>query len=75
MVSEVCNNIEIDVATPSRYEAMMEEVGFGDVSEIDFKWPFKTWPKSRRDKMMGAWFRESSSVGIEDTAARLFTKF
>ncbi len=74
MVYEACNKIGIDVTAPSRFKAMMEEVGFVDVSEIIFKWPFGTWPKGRHYKTMGAWIRRDFSMGIEGMAMKLFTK-
>lgn len=46
------------------YKRYLEEAGFVDVIERKYEWPVGTWAKGKRNKMLGAWYREDLLVGL-----------
>lgn len=74
LVTEAFAKRGIDLTTPVRYKAMMEQVGFVDVMETVIDWPIGTWAKDRYYKMIGAWFQKDLLQGIEGMLLGLCTR-
>lgn len=52
----------------------MEEAGFINIVEKKYKFPIGTWPKDKRMKELGMWFRAYFEDGMEGYAMALLTR-
>lgn len=59
-------------ADPRNYKAIMEQVGFVDVTEVRLKWPLNTWPRDPKLKQLGMWVREDM-MEILPAVKKVFT--
>lgn len=63
------------VVTNSRYYAQwMEEVGFVDVEEKHFYWPLNSWPRGKREKLIGMWAQQNLLDGVEAMSMAILTR-
>jgi hypothetical protein len=52
----------------------MEEAGFVDVVELQFKWPTNPWPDDPHLKELGMWMEQSQRLGLEGASLAFFTR-
>jgi len=57
-----------------RYKEYFEEIGFEDVTEVKYEWPLGTWARGRREKMLGAWYREDLVSGLYGFTVAVLTR-
>jgi hypothetical protein len=57
-----------------KYKAWFEEAGFVDVVEKVFAWPFNTWPKGRKNKLMGRFMLRNSLEGLNSISMAILTR-
>jgi hypothetical protein len=69
---EGSNRVGRTWADPRKYQTMMEEVGFLDVTETRLKWPLNTWPRDPKLKQLGMWVREDM-MEILPAVKKIFT--
>ena len=62
------------VNIPSKYKQWMGEAGLTNVSEVIYKWPMNTWPKSQKYKDLGSWQLANVLEGVEGFTLGLFTR-
>lgn len=63
------------VVTNSRfYPQWMREVGFVDVVEKHYYWPLNTWPRGKREKMIGMWAQQNVLDGVEAMSMAILTR-
>ncbi len=63
-----------EAGTPEKYKGMLEAVGFTDVTEKVYKWPFNSWPKDPKLKELGKWNFLNADLGVEALCMALFTR-
>ena len=56
------------------YKRYFEEIGFEDVTEVKFDWPFNTWPRGEYYKTLGKWYNEDFNQGLEGMAMATLTR-
>ena len=54
---------------------MVEEAGFVDVEEKQYKWPIGEWPVDRKLKDIGRWNLQHWLEGLESWTLRLLTQY
>ncbi|KAI3540788.1 methyltransferase domain-containing protein [Colletotrichum filicis] len=59
----------------NQFPAMMEEVGFEEVTRIPVKFPCSPWPKDEKLKELGEWSRAMMLPGLEGMTLGPFTRF
>ncbi len=63
-----------DFTHAPKYKRYFEEIGFEDVTEKTFEWPFNTWPKGDYYKSLGRWYNEDMHIGLEGMAMATLTR-
>lgn len=58
----------------TEYKKWMEEAGFVNVQQLNFKLPINTWPKNKALKELGKWNLINMIEGLEGYTVRPFTK-
>lgn len=53
---------------------LMEEAGFVDVVEVQFKWPTNKWPEDAHLKELGTWMEMNQKLGLEASSLAFFTR-
>ena len=56
------------------YKELMEEAGFENVVETQFKWPQNRWPKDKKHKEIGMFTQANVDEGLEGLSMALFTR-
>ncbi|KAL2061573.1 hypothetical protein VTL71DRAFT_6950 [Oculimacula yallundae] len=56
------------------YKRQLEEAGFVDVVEVQYKWPQNRWPKDKKLKELGMWMHENFSTGLAGLSMAVFTR-
>ncbi|KAF4454183.1 hypothetical protein F53441_3183 [Fusarium austroafricanum] len=56
------------------YKSQMEEAGYKNVTQRDYKWPQNRWPKDPKYKELGSWTLENITSGLEAISIALFTR-
>ncbi|KAF4969864.1 hypothetical protein FZEAL_10146 [Fusarium zealandicum] len=57
-----------------RFVQIMEEVGFTEIVETQFKWPINRWPKDKKMKEIGSWNNENASQVLGSATLAPFTR-
>lgn len=70
---QVGDRLGITFRTAEVSRAAIEEAGFVDVTERVIKVPLGTWPKDRKLKAWGEWYRFFALEGLEGFALRSLT--
>ena len=52
----------------------MQEAGFVNVQTTIYKCPINTWPKGKKEKMLGLWSLANMLDGLEGFTMALFTR-
>jgi hypothetical protein len=61
--------------TNSRYYGRwMRDAGFVDVVERHFYWPLNTWPRGKKEKLIGMWAQQNLLDGVEAMSMALLTR-
>jgi hypothetical protein len=63
-----------DLDASVRYIKNMQETGFSEVHQVLYKWPMNPWPKSERDKELGAWTLQNFLDGLQGFTLALFSR-
>lgn len=74
LFNQAMNKIGRDATDPERYQQWMQEVGFENVTRINFKWPQNPWPKDPVLKELGQWHMVNTLDGVYGFTARPFTQ-
>lgn len=53
---------------------LMEEAGFIEVVETQFKWPTNPWPEDPHLKELGTWQELNQKLGFEASSLAFFTR-
>lgn len=56
------------------YKSQMEEAGFVDIVQEEFKWPMNMWPKDKHFKELGLWTCENITSALSGISLALFTR-
>lgn len=58
----------------SEMAELMQDVGFVDVRHIKYRLPIGTWPKDKKQKMLGKWGRMVMEPSVEAYGLAIFTR-
>ncbi|KAL8305345.1 hypothetical protein RB597_003803 [Gaeumannomyces tritici] len=64
----------LQLLTAEQHKAVLEQAGFVNIVERNFKWPLNTWPKDPKYKELGSWVYEVTSSGLQAMTMALFTR-
>lgn len=56
------------------YGQWMQDAGFVDVVERHFYWPLNTWPRDKKQKLIGTWAQQNLLSGVEAMSMALLTR-
>lgn len=56
------------------YGKWMREAGFVDIVEKHFYWPLNTWPKGKKEKMLGMWAQRDILDGLPGLSLAILTR-
>jgi SAM-dependent methyltransferase len=62
------------VTNSRHYGQWMQEAGFLDVVERHFYWPLNTWPRGKKEKLVGLWAQHNLLGGVEAMSMALLTR-
>ncbi|KAI9772568.1 MAG: hypothetical protein M1839_002450 [Geoglossum umbratile] len=74
LMVEAADKIGRPMNATLQFKRWMEEAGFVDVQEVDFKWPSNTWPKDPKYKEIGLWNYANLLEGLHGFTIALFTR-
>ena len=52
----------------------MQEAGFVDIVEKHYYWPVNTWPRGKREKLVGLWTQQNLLDGIHAMSMAILTR-
>jgi len=73
LLVEAAEKLGRSLAMAVRFKEMLEEAGFEDVVEIQFKWPSNSWPREKKFKEIGRWTFACLDGGLEGLSLAFFT--
>ncbi|KAI9817147.1 MAG: hypothetical protein M1827_001259 [Pycnora praestabilis] len=56
------------------FAKQLTEAGFTNVHETIYKWPWGSWPKGAKEKLLGRWVRENFQDGIQGFSMAFFSR-
>ena len=56
------------------YKSQLEQAGFVDIVQEEFKWPINKWPKDKHYKELGLWTCENVTSALSGISLALFTR-
>jgi hypothetical protein len=59
---------------PLNYAQWLREAGFVNVQYVLYKWPSNTWPKDKKQKILGLWNLANTLDGLEGFTMAMFTR-
>jgi hypothetical protein len=63
------------VVTNSRYyPKWMAEIGFVDIVEKHYYWPLNSWPRGKREKLVGMWAQQNLLDGVNAMSMAILTR-
>jgi len=74
LVPEGAANIGRVVTNSKNYPQYMAEAGFVDIVEKHFYWPLNTWPRGKREKLVGMWAQQNLLDGVEAMSMAILTR-
>jgi hypothetical protein len=57
-----------------KYAQYMRDAGFEGVVERTFKWPSNTWPKGKKQKLLGMWSMANNLDGLPSISMAIMTR-
>lgn len=72
--TEAVGRMGRDTTWAAQYKRWMEETGFVNVQQLNYKLPINTWPKDKALKELGKWNLINMVEGLEGYTVRPFTK-
>ncbi|KAG9237014.1 S-adenosyl-L-methionine-dependent methyltransferase [Amylocarpus encephaloides] len=57
-----------------KYAQFMRDAGFEGVTERQFKWPSNTWPKGKKQKLLGMWSMANFLDGLPSVSMAIMTR-
>lgn len=74
LIMEGTSRLGKDWTRVRKYKEYLEEAGFVDVVERKYEWPVGTWAKGKRNKLLGAWYREDLMSGLQGFSLGVLTR-
>lgn len=74
LMFEASVNLGCPLNTAESCKSLLEEAGFEDVVEKEYKWPMNRWPRDRKLKEIGMWTLENFSSSLSGISVALFTR-
>jgi SAM-dependent methyltransferase len=62
------------VTNSQHYGRWMVDAGFVDVVERHFYWPLNSWPRGKREKLVGLWAQQNIMDGLQAMSLAVFTR-
>lgn len=75
--NEVCRSAALlgrPVTNSQYYGKWMREAGFVDVVERHFYWPLNTWPRGKKEKLVGLWAQQNLLDGVQAMSMAILTR-
>ncbi|KIN08553.1 hypothetical protein OIDMADRAFT_100291 [Oidiodendron maius Zn] len=74
---EVCRAAALlgrPVTNSQYYGKWMREAGFVDIVERHFYWPLNTWPRGKKEKLIGMWAQQNLLDGVQAMSMAILTR-
>jgi hypothetical protein len=75
MLLEAAWRAKKDWTCPTKYKRYMEDAGFVDVTEVQYKWPINPWPTDGLEKAKGGWCLMNLILGLESMSMAPMTRY
>ena len=62
------------VTNSQYYGKWMREAGFVDIFERHFYWPLNTWPRGKKEKLIGMWAQQNLLDGVQAMSMAILTR-
>jgi hypothetical protein len=69
-----CTRAGIPTENARNHKQQVRDAGFEDVVETVYRWPLNTWPKDKKDKILGAWTCLNFGDNISGLSMALLTR-
>ncbi|KAE9364099.1 S-adenosyl-L-methionine-dependent methyltransferase [Stipitochalara longipes BDJ] len=63
-----------DWSRAALYKEYFEEVGLVDIVELKYNWPVGRWARGKKEKTLGAWYRENFLSGMQGFTLAVLTR-
>lgn len=73
-VCRAAENLGRPVTNSQYYGKWMREAGFVDVVEKHFYWPLNTWPRGKKEKLIGMWAQQNLLDGVQAMSLAVLTR-
>ena len=67
---EAGRKVGFDPSGTSKFATQMAAAGFINIQETIYKWPLNSWPKGKKDKLLGRWGNADFSEAFKDSLWR-----
>lgn len=74
LIVEGTTNLGKPATCAEDYKKWLEEIGFENVVEVQYRWPQNGWPKDPKMKELGMWMLENFSNGLSGLSMAVFTR-
>ena len=74
MILESASKIGIDGRAASSFSGKLRDQGFINIREEKAMWAVGSWPRGKREKIIGQWTQENMLQGVQGISLALFTR-
>ena len=74
LMIEACCKVGFDPSGTSKFATLMAAAGFINIKETVYKWPLNSWPKGKKDKLLGRWGNADFSEGVQGFSMAFLTR-
>lgn len=74
LIIEAGGKVGFDPSGTSRFSSQMAAAGFINIQETVYKWPLNSWPKGKKDKLLGRWANADISEGLQGISMAFLTR-
>ena len=71
---EAGRKVGFDPSGTSKFATQMAAAGFINIQETIYKWPLNSWPKGKKDKLLGRWGNADFSEGLQGFSMAFLTR-
>jgi hypothetical protein len=71
--AEAAAKMDKEHDAPELYKSGLEKVGFVNMHQKIYQWPFNQWPKDPKLKELGIWTQANVGYGAKGIALAFFT--
>lgn len=74
LMIEAGGKVGFDPSRTNGFATQMAAAGFINIQETVYKWPLNSWPKGKKDKLLGRWANADLSEGLQGFSMAFLTR-